>query len=326
MNLKHFLKEKIFWKVLFFIFLSKSETKGDDSMLEKSEKIKIFGFDGISGMSREADDTVILADLSELYEFQNHPFRVLDDDKMKDLASSIKEYGVLTPGIVRPRNGGGYEIISGHRRKRASEIAGKTKMPVFCRNYTDEEAVVIMVDSNLQREELLPSEKAFAYKMKYEAMRKQKKRGDGKSLKTVGIDGGDNQKTVQRYIWLTRLNKNILSMVDSGELGMNPALEISFMSKTGQDIVDEVICEYGIKIKLRMSKQLRAADKERALDRARAEEIMLSIRKPRQNLIISGDFLDKYFPEEYSEKEIRNVIEDMLKNWSADSYMDKLSM
>ena len=151
-------------------------------------------------------------ELTNLYPFKNHPFRVADDEKMEETVESIEKYGVLVPGIARPRKEGGYEIIAGHRRKRGSELAGRTEMPVIVRNYTDDEATIIMVDSNIQREDILPSEKARAYAMKYEAMKHQGKKSGKITLEEMGEAAGENGKKVQRYIWLSRLSDRLLDL------------------------------------------------------------------------------------------------------------------
>ena len=171
-------------------------------------KVKLNSFDdlfGASDMTAGTDQVQEIA-LSELYEFKGHPFKVLDDEKMQETVESIRNYGVLMPGIARPRAEGGYEIIAGHRRKHGCELAGLSTMPMFIRDYNDDEATVIMVDTNIQREDILPSEKARAYSMKYEAMKHQGKKGKGSSLDEVGEAAGESGKTVQRYIWLARLS------------------------------------------------------------------------------------------------------------------------
>ena len=171
--------------------------------------------------------------LEELYEFKDHPFRVLDDEKMAETVESIKTYGVLMPGIVRKRSEGGYEIISGHRRKHACELAGLKTMPVIIREYTDDEAVVAMVDSNIQREEILPSEKAHAYSMKYEVWKHQGREG-GHTLDEIGEVAGESGKTVQRYIWLSNLSDNLLGLVDDKTITIRVGIEISFLTKIEQ--------------------------------------------------------------------------------------------
>ena len=182
--------------------------------------------------------------LNELYEFKDHPFRVLDDEKMEETVESIKAHGVLMPGIARPRKEGGYEIISGHRRRRASELAGKAEMPFIIKDYSDDEATVIMVDSNIQREDILISEKAKAYHMKYMAMKHQGTAG-GISLDVMSEQTGESQKTVQRYIYLARLTDELLGLVDAKKLGVKQGVEISALDTTQQEIVYQVLSELG---------------------------------------------------------------------------------
>lgn len=171
-------------------------------------KIRLNSYDDLFGgveMAAGANQVQEIP-LSDLYEFKGHPFKVLDDEKMQETVESIKNYGVLMPGIARPRSEGGYEIIAGHRRKHGCELAGLSTMPMLVRDYSDDEATIIMVDTNIQREDILPSEKAKAYAMKYEAMKHQGKKGNVSSLDEVGEAAGESGKTVQRYIWLSRLS------------------------------------------------------------------------------------------------------------------------
>lgn len=168
-----------------------------------ASKIKMEIFDDLFGGSSAQEtgaEQIVNAPLADLHEFKDHPFKVLDDEKMEETTESIRLYGILVPGIARPRDGGGYELIAGHRRKHGSERAGKTEMPIIVRNYSDDEATIIMVDSNIQREDILPSEKAKAYKMKYEAMKHQGKKSGKNTLDEVGEAAGENAKKVQRYI------------------------------------------------------------------------------------------------------------------------------
>lgn len=195
------------------------------------EKIKLstydemFGMDTIGQDDQKSEGQIINVPLNELHTFKNHPFKVLDDEKMEETVESVKSYGVLVPGIARPRQGGGYEIISGHRRRRASEIAGKTEMPFMVRDYSDDEATIIMVDSNIQREDISISEKAKAYSMKYEAMKHQGAAG-GISLEKMSEESGESRKTIQRYICLARLSDELLELVDNKKLGVMQGLEI----------------------------------------------------------------------------------------------------
>lgn len=205
---------------------------------------EMFGLDTISPGDQKPEGQIVNIPLNELYEFKDHPFRVLDDEKMEETVESIKEHGVLMPGIARPRKEGGYEIISGHRRRRASELAGKTEMPFIIKDYSDDEATVIMVDSNIQREDILISEKAKAYHMKYMAMKHQGTAG-GISLDVMSEQTGESQKTVQRYIYLARLTDELLGLVDAKKLGVKQGVEISTLDTAQQEIVYKVLSELG---------------------------------------------------------------------------------
>ena len=213
-----------------------------------ADKLKLTSYSEMLGLGDNLDENdanvegqIIEVPLSELHTFRNHPFRVLEDEKMDETVESIKAYGVLVPGLARERAEGGYEILSGHRRKRASELAGKETMPVIIKNVSDDEAVVIMVDANIQREDILPSEKAKAYAMKFEALKHQGKDGNGGlTIKQIGDTTGESAKTVQRYIQLSRLSDSLLQMVDDKKIGFGQGCDISFLDDTAQ------VCEISI--------------------------------------------------------------------------------
>ena len=214
-----------------------------------ASKIKLTDVDSLFGNSDAIKDIdsskeeIIEVPLTDLHEFDGHPFKVIDDEKMEETVESIKKYGVIVPGIVRPRIKGGYEIVSGHRRKRASELAGLETMPVFVRNLSNDEATIVMVDSNLQREEILPSEKAKAYAMKYEALKHQGVAGDGISLDNMSDGTGDSRSKIQRYIWISRLNDDFLELLDTKKLGLSQAVDLSFLPAEEQEILYDVIWE-----------------------------------------------------------------------------------
>ena len=212
-------------------------------------KIKLNSFDDLFGTGAEGSESknqVIMVSLEELITFADHPFLVLDDAKMQETVESIKQHGVLVPALVRPREEGGYEIIAGHRRKRASELAGLTELPVIVRDYSDDEATIIMVDSNIQREDILPSEKAKAYKMKFDAMKHQGSKTGQLSYEVVGEAAGDNVKMVQRYLRIALLIPELLDMVDKKKLGFVPAVELSYLSKSEQKMLYGMIQCMGI--------------------------------------------------------------------------------
>lgn len=267
-------------------------------------KIKINHFEDIIG---EVKDGVTEVALSELHEFSNHPFRVQDDEKMVETVESIQKYGVLMPGIVRPRNQGGYEIVSGHRRKRACELAGLSKMPVFIRDYSDDEAVVIMVDSNIQREELLPSEKAYAYAMKYKALKHQGKKEGAATLEDMAEKAGESSKTIQRYIWLSRLNKALLTAVDEGKVSIVSGVDLSFLKEEEQGWVEEIY-SMGFSVSSVQAAQLKQYSKSGMLSEARVRQIFSVVKKKPGKFSIKTEKLRKYFDESVTEEEMEETI------------------
>lgn len=284
-----------------------------------ASKITLSSFDDLFGQDDGKEDTeqIILVPLAELYPFSGHPFQVRDDEKMEETTESIKEYGVLVPGIARPRAGGGYEIIAGHRRKRGSELAGKTEMPVIVRNYTDDEATIIMVDSNIQREDILPSEKARAYKMKYEALKHQGKKGGGNTLDEVGEAAGESGKTVQRYIWLSRLSDALLEMVDNKRIGIAQGIDLSFLDRQAQDWVKTVLVETGASVSAVQSANLKEYGRKGELTFPMVQLILSEERPKERKVTIRQDKISRYFPEEYTSEEIENVIFELLEEWKS---------
>ena len=214
------------------------------SSKKKATPVSLQPLDALFGTNEETTNGISEIAIGSLHPFTNHPFQVRDDKKMEELAESITQYGVLVPGIVRLRESGGYELVAGHRRKRACELAGLEKMPVIIKDLTDDEATVIMVDSNIQREELLISEKAFAYKMKYEALKRQGKRSDltscqvGKKLaaEEVSQNTGDSSRQILRYIHLTELVAELLELADEKKLPFNTAVELSYLRTEEQQL------------------------------------------------------------------------------------------
>ena len=283
-----------------------------------ASKIKMESFDdlfGGSGAQETGAEQIINAPLADLYEFKDHPFRVLDDEKMEETTESIRLYGVLVPGIARPRTGGGYELIAGHRRKHGSERAGKTEMPIIVRNYTDDEATIIMVDSNIQREDILPSEKAKAYKMKYEAMKHQGKKSGKNTLDEVGEAAGENAKKVQRYIWLSRLSDELLEMVDAKKLGFSQGVDISFLSEEAQQWVEVIIEERGCNVSTVQSGKLKEYGKSGELTLAMVRLILTEEKPKERKVTLKADKISKYFSDSYSNEEIENIIISLLDKW-----------
>ena len=291
---------------------------GSNAKAGSASKVKIEKFEDLFGGSAGQESSVeqiINAPLADLHTFKDHPFRVVDDEKMEETTESIRQYGVLVPGIARPRAGGGYEIIAGHRRKRGSELAGKTEMPVIVRNYTDDEATIIMVDSNIQREDILPSEKARAYKMKYEAMKHQGKKSGRNTLDEVGEAAGENAKKVQRYIWLSRLTDELLAMVDGKKLGFSQGVDISFLAEEAQQWVQAVIEEKGCNVSMAQSAKIKEYGKTGELTLAMVRLILAEEKPKERKITIKSDKIGRYFSESYSNEEIENIILSLLDKW-----------
>ena len=291
---------------------------GSNTKSGSASKITLETFDDLFGGSVAPEngvEQIINAPLAELHTFKAHPFRVEDDEKMEETTESIRQYGVLVPGIARPRAGGGYEIIAGHRRKRGSELAGKKEMPVIVRNYTDDEATIIMVDSNIQREDILPSEKAKAYKMKYEAMKHQGKKSGKNTLDEVGEAAGENAKKVQRYIWLSRLSEGLLAMVDGRKLGFSQGVDISFLSEEAQLWVQAVIEEKSCNISMVQSAKIKEYGKNGELTLAMVRLILAEEKPKERKITIKSDKIGRYFSESYSNEEIENIILSLLDKW-----------
>ena len=263
--------------------------------------------------------------LSELYPFKDHPFRVMDDDRMMETVESIKEYGVLVPVIARPLEEGGYEIIAGHRRKRACELAGLDTMPVIVRDLDDDEAVIIMVDSNLQRENILPSERAKAYQMKLEAIKHQGERRDltSSQLATklradqiVGAEAGVSKDSIHRYIRLNNLDQPLKDKVDSGELAFTPAVELSYLKPEEQKWLQTALEVTQQTPSLSQAQRMKKESKEGTLSEQSVMDILSEEKKPLYNSVtLSHDTLKKYFPKSYTAKQMEKVILKLLDNW-----------
>jgi len=275
---------------------------------------EMFGLNTISPGDQKSEGQIVNIPLNELYEFKDHPFRVLDDEKMEETVESIKAHGVLMPGIARPRKEGGYEIISGHRRRRASELAGKTEMPFIIKDYSDDEATVIMVDSNIQREDILISEKAKAYHMKYMAMKHQGTAG-GISLDVMSEQTGESQKTVQRYIYLARLTDELLGLVDAKKLGVKQGVEISALDTTQQEIVYQVLSELGSVINVEQATRIKEAGKKGYLNEAYLRDMLTYVKPPVRKVVFNQKKLDSYFDPTTSNSDIEDLIVKLLDEW-----------
>ncbi len=291
-----------------------------------AQKVRLASFDDLFGSGGEQSGEVITSvPLSQLHPFKNHPFRVLDDGKMQETVESVKKYGILVPGMVRPYAGGGYEVVAGHRRRRACELAGLKEMPVIIRELDDDESTVIMVDSNIQREDLLPSEKARAYRMKYEALKHQGSRAGGKTIEEMGETAGESGKTVQRYIWLSRLSKELLEMVDRKELGFVQGIDLSFLTEEAQGWVRDFIGRTGAGISTGQSARLKEYGRIGELMPAVVEQILAEKKAPVRRVAIKRDMLDKYFGEAYSDEEIKGIILELLEKWKEGQGGDGIS-
>ena len=262
--------------------------------------------------------------LSVLQPFSRHPYKVRDDEAMRDMVESVKQYGVLSPAIARPMPDGGYELVSGHRRKRACELAGLETMPVIVRELDDDAAAILVVDSNLQREDLLSSERAFAYKLKMEALRHQGERSDltsrqvGDKLKAadkVGEDVGESARQVQRYIRLTELIPPLLDMVDERRIAFNPAYELSFLTKDEQAMLLDTMDSEQATPSLSQAQRLKQFSQRGELDAAVMRAIMSEEKKEVERVTLKGDTLRKYFPASYTPKRMEETIIKLLEQW-----------
>ena len=295
-------------------------------MPKKGANINLKGYDDLfsteESRAEAQQERVQEIPLSELHPFEGHPFRVVDDEEMAKTVESVKEYGVLTPAIVRPDPYGGYEIISGHRRHHASELAGKETMPVIVRDLDDDAAIILMVDSNLQRETLLPSERAFAYRMKMDAIKHQGKStspqlaAKSRSDDEVGQKEGISGDTVRRYIRLTELIPELLDMVDNGQIKFNPAVELSYLAREEQKDFLEAMDYAQAAPSLSQAQRIKklAQSGEGTLDAMC--EIMNEIKKGELDRVtFKTDSLRKYFPKSYTSKQMEDKIIQLLEQW-----------
>lgn len=264
--------------------------------------------------------------LGELHPFRNHPFKVKDDAAMQDTVDSVREYGVLVPAIARPDPNGGYELIAGHRRHHASELAGKETMPVIIRDLDDDAATIIMVDSNLQREELLPSERAFAYKMKLEAMKRQAGRPSRENVSQVGTQKrsdqimaeqvGESRNQIQRFIRLTELIPTLLDMVDERKIALNPAVELSYLKKEEQTLLLEAMDSEQATPSLSQAQRLKKFSQQKMLSLDVMRAVMSEEKKTDLDRVtLKNETLRKYFPKSYTPKQMEDTIIKLLEGW-----------
>ena len=283
--------------------------------------------------AEESCEKVVRIPLAELHPFPNHPFHVRDDEAMQNTVDSIKEYGVLTPGIVRPREDGGYEIVAGHRRKHGSELAGLSDMPCIVREMDNDTATILMVDSNIQREDILPSERAQAYKMKLDAIRRKAGRpaktaeidsknnsrqvvGNLESAAIVGQEAGDSGRQVQRYIRLTELQPELQQMVDEKKIAMTPAVELSYLKPEEQQMLLTAIDSEQATPSLSQAQRMKKLSQAGTLNDDTMLDIMMEQKKPEKcELTFSGDVLRKYFPRSYTPQRMQETIIKLLEAW-----------
>ena len=298
-------------------------------MKSSAQKMQLASLDDLFSTQASRDEAqrekVQEIPLEELHPFAHHPFKVLDDDRMKDTADSIREYGVLVPAIARPRPNGGYELIAGHRRKRGCELAGLQTMPVIVRELDDDAATIIMVDSNIQRENILPSERAFAYQMKLEALKHQGLRSDLTSVQVgqklnaravIAKEAGESAVQVQRFIRLTNLIPALLDMVDNKKIAFNPAVELSYLTQEEQGkLVDTMESEQATP-SLSQAQRLKKFSQEGKLTEESMLAIMSEEKKPEIDKVTLGtDTLRKYFPTNWTPKQMEDQILKLLNNW-----------
>lgn len=298
-------------------------------MKSSGRKPSLTSYDDIfsTEASRQQEQIQRLA-ISELHPFKDHPFRVLDDDRMMETVESVKEYGVLVPIIARPLADGGYEIVSGHRRKRACELAGMNEIPAIVRDLDDDEAVIIMVDSNLQRENILPSERAKAYQMKLEAIKHQGERRDltsdqvGQKLRVaverVAENAGESKSQVQRFIRLNNLEPPLIDKVDAGKLAFTPAVELSYLKPEEQQWLDTALENTQQTPSLSQAQRMKRESKQGTLSEQGIMEIMTENKQTvpaKGSVVLPQEKLTKYFPRSYTTEQMEKVIFKLLDYW-----------
>jgi len=304
-----------------------------------AKKVELASVDDLFSTEESRADAqrekVLEIPLSELHPFKDHPFKVKDDEAMMETADSIRQYGVLVPAIARPDPNGGYELVAGHRRHRASELAGKDTMPVIVRDLDDDQATIIMVDSNLQRESLLPSERAFAYKMKLEAMKRQAGRPSKENCSQLGNDFGkkssevlaeqvgQSKNQIFRYIRLTELIPELLDMVDEKKIAFNPAVELSYLKPSEQKEFLEAMDYAQASPSLSQAQRLKKLSQEGGCTLDAMCEVMNEIKKDElDHVTIKNEVLRKYFPKSYTPKQMQDTIIRLLEKWQRSKQRD----
>ena len=299
-------------------------------MKSSAKNISLTSVDDLFSTEESRADThrekIVEVPLSELHAFKDHPFKVIDNEAMFDTTESVKQHGILVPGIARPREEGGYELVAGHRRHRASELAGLDTMPVIIRNLDDDAATIIMVDSNLQRENILPSERAFAFKMKLDAIKRQGSRTDltssqvgtklNRADEIVAEQAGSSRNQVQRYIRLTELIPELLSMVDEKKIAFNPAVELSYLKPEEQLLLIEAMDIEQATPSLSQAQRLKKFSADGKCTFEAMSAIMSEEKKGELDKVtLAGDKLKKYFPKSYTPKQMEDTIIKLLEGW-----------
>ena len=309
-------------------------------MPKKGANISLSSYDDIfetdASRAEAKQERIQSISILDLVPFENHPFKVVDDEAMLRTTESIAQYGVLTPIIARPLEDGGYEIISGHRRVHAAEAAGLDEVPVIVRDMTDDEATVLMVDSNLQRESILPSERAFAYKMKMEAMGRQGERTDltcgqvghksagAKTRDILAEQSGDSARQVQRFIRLTNLIPDLLEMVDQKQISFNPAVELSYLKPEEQEIFMEAMALAQTAPSLSQAQRMKKLSQEGNFSLDAVREIMTEVKKgDLERVTFRNETLRKYFPKSYSTQQMQDTIIKLLEQWQKRKQRDQ---
>ena len=301
-------------------------------MPSKERKLSLASYDDIfkddTARTDDQRERIVELPLDKLHPFKNHPFQVRDDEDMQRTVDSIKEYGVLTPGIARPSPTGGYEIVAGHRRKHACELAGLSTMPFIVREMDDDTATILMCDSNLQREHILPSERALAYKMKLEAMKRQAGRPSkencdqvghnfrGKrSIEIIAEDAPDSRNQIQRFIRLTALSSELLGMVDDRKIAFNPAVELSYLKPEEQTLLLDSISAQEATPSLSQAQRLKRYSQEGKLSEDMIDAIMSEEKKETDRVTLTSDKLKRYFPKSYTPRQMEETIFKLLEQW-----------
>lgn len=283
---------------------------------KSAQKVKLTSYDDLFGTSgQDSGEVVTSLPIRLFHTFKDHPFRVVDDEKMQETVESIKKYGVLMPGIVRPHPVDGYEVVAGHRRWRACELAGIEEMPVIIRDLDDDTATVIMVDTNIQREDILPSEKARAYKMKYEAMKHQGSKGDKHTADAVGEAAGDSGRTVQRYIRLAELVPELLDYMDAKKIPFVVGEILSYLKPEEQKWLVDAIENSGTFPSKAQAEKLKESSKAEGLTEGGVYSVLIKKEGGKSSVTISAKRIHSYFPPAYTKSQIEDVIYSLLEEW-----------